>query len=81
MLTLLNSEFAAHISFDQKKCACVCVSCNDEFDYIALSNFDLFKELQYQLHSIFDKNFVDCSRMNVRQVFFENQKKCQVSVY
>jgi hypothetical protein len=49
---------------------CVCVSCSDEFDYIALSNFDLFKDLQYQLHSIFDKNFVDCSRMNIRQVFF-----------
>ena len=58
---------------------CVCVSCSDEFDYIALSNFDLFKDLQYQLHSIFDKNFVDCSRMNIRQVFFEIKKnvKCR----
>jgi len=35
---------------------CVCVSCSDEFDYIALSNFNVFKELRYQLHSIFDKN-------------------------
>jgi hypothetical protein len=35
---------------------CVCVSCSDEFDYIALSNFGLFNGLRYQLHSIFDKN-------------------------
>ncbi len=27
---------------------CVCVSCSDEFDYIALSNFDWFKELRCQ---------------------------------
>jgi len=36
-------------------CVCICVSCSDEFDYIALSNFG-FKELRYQLHSIFDRN-------------------------
>ena len=59
---------------------CVCVSCSDEFDYIALSNFDLFKDLQYQLHSIFDKNFVDCSRMNIRQVFLKSKKMSSVGV-
>jgi hypothetical protein len=57
------------------------VSCSDEFEYIALSNFGLFKEFRYQLHSIFDNNFVDCSRMNIRQVFLKSKKKCQVSVY
>jgi hypothetical protein len=35
---------------------CVCVSCSDEFDYIALSNFNWFKELRCLLHSIFDGN-------------------------
>ena len=61
-------------------CVCVCVSCSDEFDYIALSNFGLFKEL-YQLHSIFDKNLSTVRGWTFAKFFLKNQKKCQVSVY
>jgi hypothetical protein len=35
---------------------CVCVSCSDEFDYIALSKFCLLEKLRYQLLSMLDKD-------------------------
>ncbi len=56
----------------------VCVSCSDEFDYIALSNFGLFKELRYQLHSIFDKNLSTAHGWTFAK-FFEVKKnvKCR----
>jgi len=56
-------------------CVCVCVSCSDEFDYIALSNFGLFKELRYQLHSIFDKNLSTVRGWTFAKFFFEESKK------
>ena len=60
-------------------CVCVCVSCSDEFDYIALSNFDLFKELQYQLHSIFDKNLSTVRGWTFAKFFLKIKKnvKCR----
>ena len=60
-------------------CVCVCVSCSDEFDYIALSNFDLFEDLQYQLHSIFDKNLSTVRGWTFAKFFWRIKKnvKCR----
>jgi hypothetical protein len=60
-------------------CVCVCVSCSDEFDYIALSNFGLFKELRYQLHSIFDKNLSIVRGWTFVKFFLKSKKnvKCR----
>ena len=53
----------------------VYVSCNDEFDYIALSNFDVTWELRYQLHSIFDKDLSTVRGWTFAKFFFEKRKK------
>ena len=76
----MNSEFAAHISFDQTKYVCVCVSCSDEFDYIALSSFDLLKKLRCQLHSRFDKNFRLFADEHSLSFFFKSKKMSSVGV-
>ncbi len=57
----------------------MCVSCSDEFDYIALRNFGLFKELRYQLHSIFDKNLSTVGGWTFAKFFLKSKKnvKCR----
>jgi hypothetical protein len=58
---------------------CVCVSCSDEFDYIALSNFCLFEKLQYQLLLMPDKDLSSVRGWTFAKFFLELKKnvKCQ----
>ena len=74
-LSWIQSLQLIFLSTKLNTCVCICVSCSDEFDYIALSNFDWFKELRCQLHSIFDENLSIVRGWTFAKFFLKNQKK------
>lgn len=76
----IQSSQLIFLSAKLNTCMCVCVSCSDEFDYIALSNFCLFERLQYQLLLMLDKNLSTVRGWTFAKFFLKSKKMSSVGV-